>query len=127
VRPLLVVSGIALATTVSGCGSSVGRSEPHYSATRFRHCLVKHHFDVTSPRSEVVIVRRSSSSEWVQFFGTARLARKAQSSLSDSPVPRFRMLREALRARRGNALVFGPEKGWRSLVDLCLKPAPMAK
>ena len=121
----LLVSGVVVAIIVAGCGNTTSSRRTHYSAAKFRHCLVKHHLDVTvGPRGEVVVTRPSYR-EWVLFFGSARRAAREQSALkhSDSPQKRFRILKELLRGRRANALVFAPAtKDWRSPLDLCLKP-----
>jgi hypothetical protein len=70
-RTLVFGVAVTAALVVVGCGGS----PRHYSAEKFRRCLVTRHVDVTLTRdaaseSTAALVVQPTFAEWVYFFKT---------------------------------------------------------
>jgi hypothetical protein len=119
--------GVAVTTAfvIVGCGGS----PHHYSAEKFRRCLVTQHVAVTLTRdpgseSTAALLMQPTFAEWVYFFKTPQAARSDLRKLRHSSLATQRTLARLYRTQRSNILVFAPAKSdWFSPIKRCLSPA----
>jgi hypothetical protein len=135
VRNVLISYSAAASTTaevqaaVQRLRQSKKRTAPHYSAKRFKHCLVAQHVDVTLTRdassaSTAALIWLPTFAEWVYFFRTPEAATAERVKLKSSIVRARRTFFRLFRAQRLNVLIFAPaRKEWLSPIGLCLQHA----
>ena len=106
--------------------SACGTSTRHYSADRFKRCMVGQHAQLTFTHdarwaSTVALVVEPRFAEWVYFFKTTEAASAARKKLQSETGRNRRVLRQLLRAQRSNALVFAPaHQDWFAPIKHCL-------
>jgi hypothetical protein len=124
-RALLVAIVGPAALLLAACGNSAS----HYSAERFKRCLVAQHVDVTLTRdvgteSTAAQVWQPRFAEWVYFFKTPEAAQAERVRLWSAKGQRRRLLAQLLRTQQSNVLVFAPEHhDWFSPIKGCLHDA----
>ena len=115
------LAAVALANLVAGCGGHTS----HYSAEKFRACLLAHHvqaFQSRGPRSsQVVLVWTPSFAEWFYFFPNKAAAASEQARLRAGTTASEKSLTRLLKIQKDNVLVLAPAStDWQSAAHLCL-------
>jgi hypothetical protein len=118
-------AAVGLAVVVAaGCDKQQHDSQ-HYSAEKFKRCMVSEDADITLTRdasegSTVALLWWPTFAEWVYFYKTTDGASAARATLKSHS----RDLRQLFRTQRSNTLVFAPaQKDWFSPIKGCLKRA----
>jgi hypothetical protein len=114
---------------VAGCDSSHDSTTRHYSAEKFKRCMVSEHADITLTRNDrtastVALLWWPRFAEWVYFYKTAGAASAARAKLKSETQRNHQVLLQLLRTQRSNTLVFAPaQQDWFFPIKRCLERA----